>query len=71
MKKGHQKIGLDHRTRDESGQIHKKRSDTLVRTLRKEYGEHFAKGYREDMKLGTLLKKSGAESLSGLLKKKI
>ncbi len=70
MKKQHQPIGLDHRTRDESGQIHKKRSDTLVRTLREEYGENFAKGYRGDMKLGALLQKTGAASLSELLKKK-
>ena len=70
MKRKHQPIGLDHRGRDESGQIHKKRSDTMVKTLRKEYGEHFAKGYRGDMKLGALLKKTGATSLSELLKKK-
>ncbi len=70
MKKRHQPIGLDHRGRDETGQIHKKRSDTLVSTLRKEYGDHFAKGHRGDMKLGALLKKTGAESLSELLKKK-
>ena len=55
--------------RDESGQIYKKRSDTLVKTLRKEYGEHFAQGHRGDMKLGPLLKKTGAASLSELLKK--
>jgi hypothetical protein len=70
MKRKHQPVGLDHRGRDESGQIHKKRSDTLVRTLRKEYGEHFAKGHRGDMTLGALLKKTGAASLSELLKKK-
>src|SRR5579863_5116717 len=29
--------GLDDRHRDEGDEIHKKRSDTLVRTLRKEY----------------------------------
>jgi hypothetical protein len=46
------------------------RSDTLVKTLRKEYGEDFAKGHSGDMKLGALLKKTGAASLSELLKKR-
>jgi hypothetical protein len=36
--------GLDNRMRDEDGEIRKKRSDTLVRTLRNEYGEKFAQG---------------------------
>jgi hypothetical protein len=62
--------GLDHRQRDESGKIRAKRSDTLVRTLRAEYGESFAAGYRANMTLGAVLKKEGMESLSQLLKKK-
>ncbi len=62
--------GLDGRQRDRDGEIHKKRSDTLVRTLRDEYGPNFAKGYRSDTKLGTVLKNEGAESLDQLLKKK-
>lgn len=61
--------GLDRRHRDLDGEIHRKRSDTLVRTLRDEYGENFAKGYRGDTKLGAVLKKEGAESLDDLLKK--
>ena len=36
--------GLDNRMRDQSGEIRKKRSDTKVETLRKTYGEEFAKG---------------------------
>jgi hypothetical protein len=62
--------GLDNRMRDQNGTIREKRSDTLVKTLRKEYGEEFAEGYRSDTKLGTVLKKNGLESLDQLLKKK-
>ena len=62
--------GLDGRHRDKDGEIHRKRSDTLVRTLRDEYGSEFAKGYRADAKLGTVLKREGAESLNELLKKR-
>ena len=50
--------GLDGRTRGQNppkaGEIRQKRADTLVSTLRAEYGEHLAKGYRSDTKLGTL-----------------
>lgn len=55
--------GLDGRTRDQDapkgGQIREKRSDTLVRTLRQEYGVDFAKGYRSDTKLGTVRDDTG------------
>ena len=40
-------------------------SDTLVCTLREEYGDHFAPGYRPTDKLGKVLKKEGVESLAG------
>jgi hypothetical protein len=40
--------GLDGRQRDRDGEIRKKRRDTKVYTLRKEYGPNFAKGYRGD-----------------------
>ena len=66
----HFRKGLDQRQRDKSGAIRKKRGDTTVATLRKEYGEHFAAGYRSDMHLDTLLKREGVESLHQLLKKK-
>ena len=62
--------GLDGRQRDKDGEIRKKRSDTLVGTLRDEYGPNFAKGYRATSKLGTVLKNEGARSLDELLKKK-
>lgn len=61
--------GLDGRMRDGNGEIHKKRSDTKVGTLRKEYGPEFAAGYRSDAKLGTVLEKEGVETLDQLLKK--
>ncbi|WP_061946586.1 hypothetical protein [Collimonas pratensis] len=61
--------GLDNRMRDQNGEIRKKRGDTQVGTLRKEYGESFAKGYRSDAELGTVLKKEGVDSLDQLLKK--
>jgi hypothetical protein len=62
--------GLDDRQRDQDGQIRHKRSDTKVETLRKEYGEKFAAGYRSDTKLGTVLKKEGLDTLDQLLKKR-
>ena len=62
--------GLDNRMRDQDGEIRKKRSDTLVGTLRREYGESFAEGYRNDAKLGTVLKREGVETLDQLLKKR-
>jgi len=67
--KKHFPVGLDHRMRDHDGEIRKKRSDTKVETLRDTYGPDFAKGYRADAKLGTVLKKEGADTLDQLLKK--
>ena len=61
--------GLDGRQRDRTGEIRKKRSDTLVRTLREEYGPNFAKGYRSDATLGSVLEKEGVPTLDQLLKK--
>jgi hypothetical protein len=69
MTKKHFPKGLDDRMRDQDGEIRKKRSDTLVKTLREEYGENVAPGYRSDAKLGTVLKREGLESLNQLLNK--
>jgi hypothetical protein len=63
-------LGLDGRSRDQDGEIRKKRSDTLVGTLRETYGDGFAKGYRSDAQLGTVLDREGVSDLSELLKKK-
>ena len=70
MVKKHFPTGLDDRQRDKDGEIRKKRDDTLVKTLRVEYGEDFAKGIRSDAKLGTVLERAGFDSLHQLLKKK-
>jgi len=61
--------GLDDRCRDESGEIRRKRSDTLVGTLRREYGENFAEGFRSDAKLGTVLRETKSNSLSDFKKR--
>lgn len=57
------------RTRDDDGEYRQKRGDTLVRTLRKAYGTDFLSGFRSDATLKTVLKKTGAESLSQLVKR--
>jgi hypothetical protein len=44
------KPGLDGRYRDKSAEISSKHGDTLVRTLRKIYGQGFAAGYPETAK---------------------
>jgi hypothetical protein len=46
--------GLDERHRDRDGRIDEKRGDTLVRTLRKEYGESFLRDWRGNAKLSTV-----------------
>ena len=62
--------GLDHRQRNSDGEIRRKRSDTMVGTLRKEYGEGFLPNYRATTELGMVLKKEGVDSLHGLLRRK-
>ena len=57
-------------SRDLDGEIRRKRGDTLVGTLRKTYGPDFAPGVRSDMRLDTLRKKAGTQSLLELLKAK-
>ncbi len=46
--------------------IHRKRSDTLVKTIEKKYGVDL--GYRSDAELHTVLRRGGVPSLSRLLK---
>jgi hypothetical protein len=62
--------GLDNRCRDDNGEIRRKRSDTLVGTLRREYGDDFAEGFRSDAQLGTVLRETDSTSLSEYLKHK-
>jgi hypothetical protein len=47
------------RHRDATGQEEHKRNDTLVGTLRAEYGEKFAPKFSEKMQLGTLKERLG------------
>lgn len=70
MAKKHFPTGLDDRMRDHDGEIRKKRRDTKVETLRDTYGPDFAKGYRADATLGTVLKREGLDTLDELLKKR-
>ena len=62
--------GLDNRCRDEDGEIRKKRADTLVRTLRRTYGEDFADDFRSDATLGRVLRDTGSSSLTSYLKRR-
>lgn len=61
--------GLDDRHRDTNGEIRRKNGNTRVDSLRGTYGDSFAKDFRGDMKLETLLERTGANSLSEYLKK--
>jgi hypothetical protein len=62
--------GLDRRCRDEDASIRRKRGDTLVGTMREEYGPAFAEGVRSDMRLDTLLEETGANSLTEYLRRR-
>ena len=67
--KDHHQPGLDGRHRDASGRISEKHGNTRVDTLRETYGEGFAPGVRGDAHLRTVLDRTGARSLSDLVKK--
>lgn len=47
-------IGLGGCRRGSDREIEEKRGDTLVRTLRKEYGANFLRDWRSDAKLSTV-----------------
>lgn len=53
------------RSRNKSGPLRKKRGDTKVETIEKEYDRDF--DVRGDMHLDTLLKREGADSLNDLI----
>ena len=53
------------RARNESGPLRQKRSDTHVATIEEIYDRDF--GVRGDMQLGTLLEKTGMDSLNDLI----
>lgn len=60
--------GLDQRCRDLDGEIRHKRGDTLVKTLRRTYGNDFASGVRGDMRLDTLRERVNGASLTKIAK---
>ncbi len=60
------KAGLDNRHRNKDGEISHKHGNTLIRTLRKVYGQSFAAGYPETEKLSEVLLKLNETSLSQL-----
>jgi hypothetical protein len=60
-------LGLKGRHRDQDGRISQKHGNTRVGTLRETYGDDFAAGRRADMKLSTLLRREGAQSLTQYL----
>ena len=62
--------GLDGRHRDADGRIGEKHGNTRVDTLRETYGDGFAPGVRGDAHLRTVLDRTGAPSLSNLVKKR-
>lgn len=53
------------RSRDENGPLRRKRGDTHVGTIERQYDRDF--GVRDDMHLGELLRRQGASSLHRLL----
>jgi hypothetical protein len=63
------KRGLDGRHRDKGEAIDRKHANTRVKSLRKKYGHHFAKGRRSDLMLGTLLEDTRCKSLHEYLRR--
>ena len=60
------KAGFDNRHRNKDGEISGKHGNTLIRTLRKVYGQSFAAGYPETEKLSEVLLTLNETSLSQL-----
>ena len=54
------------RTRDDDGELRRKRGDTLVGNLEREYGVDF--GVRSDMRLDTLGEQTGLNSIDELVR---
>lgn len=60
------KAGLENRHRNKDGEISHKHGNTLIRTLRKVYGQSFAAGYPETEKLSEVIHQLNATSVSQL-----
>ena len=55
------------RHRNKTGEISRKHGNTLIGTLRKTYGKHFAEGCSDNEKLSDVLQKMDEPSLTKLL----
>jgi hypothetical protein len=66
MESSMSKAGLDNRHRNHDGEIGHKHGNTLIRTLRKIYGQSFAAGYPDTEKLSDVLPQLNETSLSQL-----
>ena len=66
MESSMNKASLDNRHRNRDGEISGKHGNTLIRTLRKIYGQSFAAGYPDTEKLSEVLLKLNETSLSQL-----
>ncbi len=61
--------GLNGRHRDKDGEISRKHGNTLVRTLRKIYGQTFASSFPETAKLSEVLAKEPSHTSLSQLRK--
>ena len=59
--------GLHNRHRDRNGEISKKHGNTLVSTLRRVYGQHFALDFPPHAELPDVLERLDEPSLSALV----
>jgi hypothetical protein len=66
MESSMNKAGLDNRHGNKDGEISHKHGNTLIRTLRKIYGQGFAAGYPETEKLSEVLLQLNETSMSQL-----
>jgi hypothetical protein len=60
-------MAFDTRHRDKNGEISRKHGNTLIRTLRKTYGQSFAGAYGNKKKLRDVLLKLDEPSLTRLV----
>jgi hypothetical protein len=60
--------GLDDRHRDKDGRISEKHGNTLIGSLRQEYGQHIAPGLPDTATLQQWRDQNGGASLSQLLR---
>lgn len=63
-----EKMALDGRHRDKDGRISEKHGNTLIGTLRQEYGQDVAPGLKDSDTLAKWRSQEGGKSLSQLLK---